>query len=75
MFWKREEIIEGNIRYLRNATKEEQYKELIRYGSPIVDIEKTDINGHLLRIFVFDYYDLKWFMHLEDGNIVNIQEL
>ena len=68
---KRNELVNT----LRGSILVEQYYELIHYGKPIIDIEKTDIDGNFLRIFVFNYYGAKWFMHLENGEIIKIQEL
>ena len=58
------------IENLLKMTKKSQYKELMKNGTVKVDYK----NKHV-EISVIDYYGTKWWLHLCDGQVVQVIEI
>ena len=60
---------------LREMVATDQYFELMHYGDIKENLEFVTSENHYERILVIHYYGSMWFMHLEDGCIIKIEEV
>lgn len=59
---------------LRRMCPDDQYKNLVRYGHIRADVSGSGYDGEY-RTTVYDYYTSKWFVHMKNGILINIQEV
>ena len=52
--------------------KVQKYKELVNYGEIKASMDIIDNNGNDIRNRVIRYKDEVWFIHLENGEILEI---
>lgn len=61
------------MRYgVMHPDKEKKYKELVNYGEIKASMDVVDNNGNDIRTRVIRYQKEIWFIHLENGEILEI---
>ena len=67
-------VEEKFVEDLRSMTTENQYSELRKYGHVKADVSGSGYSGEW-RTTVYQYYGTKWFCHIVNGEVMQLQEV
>lgn len=62
------------VEELRAMTTENQYRELRKYGNIKADVSGSGYSGEW-RTTVYQYCGTKWFCHMVNGEVMQLQEV